>query len=396
MLRVILIAVGAVLLWPAGAVVASRVAAGAPAVLAAATPEFEETLRAMERAVLAGDAEGYLSWVDRGDAVFAMEQKNWAADLALHRPAAFSMEVEGLAVEGDRATGELKMRWRLAREGGEAGPERAVAFPAKFVRGQTPLGHGWLYAGEDWASVEGEGVVVWFPEGWEEAAEGIVGVFPEIAAHVHEGFGIEVEGPQHVKLYPSMEWLQASIYLSYTDPLGGWNEPGESIKLLGDAVRGRRGAALGPMARVVLAHEYGHVATFAYGARATEMPWWVLEGVAELAAERYSRSGRRSVEGMVRAWAAAGSLIEWERLADFRGEAANHGAVVYTQGHHMLGYISERFGRERRNGWLRAMASGASLDEATREALGVSFEELDRGWRESVSAPAEAEPVGAG
>jgi hypothetical protein len=64
----------------------------------------------------------------------------------------------------------------------------------------------------------------------------------------------------------------------------------------------------------------------------------------------------------------------------------------------MLGFISERFGRDRRNAWLAAMAQGQSLDEASRSALDQPFAEVDRAWRESLSAaprPESTEPSAA-
>src|SRR5262249_49197311 len=105
-----------------------------------------------------------------------------------------------------------------------------------------------------------------------------------------------------------------------------------------------------------------------------------------LSAESYSHDDK-FVEATVRRWAANDGLVGWERLADFRGEAVRHTANVYTQGHHMLGYVSTRFGRARRNHRLRAMAQGAALDDATSGELGVSFEQLDKDWRASLKRP---------
>jgi hypothetical protein len=177
-----------------------------------------------------------------------------------------------------------------------------------------------------------------------------------------------------------MAHLQESIYLSYTDALSGWNEPGEAIKILvRDGGRPERSEAL-------LAHEYGHCASFELGEKINDAPWWVLEGIAELMAQRYERSKGR-VDRTVRAWAKTGSIIDWDKLADFKGEALQHQDAVYTQGHHMLMYITDRFGRAGRNAWLRDLAQGKSLDDATLAAFKIPFAQLDREWRESLAAP---------
>ena len=47
----------------------------------------------------------------------------------------------------------------------------------------------------------------------------------------------------------------------------------------------------------------------------------------------------------------------------------------------MVMFVADEFGDDKRMAWARAMAQGQSLDEATREVLGLSFEELDQKWR---------------
>lgn len=391
-------------LWALFGTLAPAVEAGhwqAPAVQAAPDPSaakagIQELLQRMTAAVAAADQTGYLACVDQTDSDFATEQMNWAKDLGRKPVESFDLGLEGdPSIEPDgSARAKLKTVWRMP-----GGGERTMSFPARFVRGSG----GWLYAGEWWNIKEGERVRVLY-EGDELAgvAAAVAEVLPEIRAHVHEGFELTedrdlTERVQQVKLYTSMRHLQHSIYLSYTDGLSGWNEPGEAIKILA-----RPGTGKG-MLRMLLAHEYGHVATFQLGPKANDMPWWILEGVAEMASERYSKGGE-STDSRVRQWARRDNLVDWEDLADFHGEAANHYAHVYTQGHQMIRYISGRFGRTARNGWMRAMSRGANLDRATLEALGLSFDQLDQDWRKSLRpegadkpAPESAEePAGAG
>ncbi len=351
----------------------------------------EAALKALEAAVAARDEKAFLAGNDTGDPVFAMEQKNWFADVLRTAPERFEIALEGepvLRADGSAAA-KVRTTWQMP-----GAKERFVSLPTRFARS----GSGWLYAGEDWRVKERDNVrVLYMGSGLDEVAEKVIDLLPDIRRHVHEGFELSEHKPiterlQEVKLYPTMKHLQYSIYPSYEDGLGGWNEPGESIKLLT-----RAGSSAGYL-KTLLAHEYGHVASFELGPRANDMAWWILEGVAELAAAEYTGSGRQ-VDRMVRRWKDTGNLIEWHRLADFRGEATNHSGHVYNQGHHMLAYITKTFGRTKRNDWMRAMATGASLDDATRRVLGLSFDELDADWRASIDEPAAAkaapEPVGA-
>ncbi len=337
-----------------------------------------------------------------------------------------------------RARFEMVTTWKMpgAKEGDKG--ERSVSYPVVFVRGDAGK---WLFAGEDWLTMEsggeppapadvshhneaadaaegkgqeskkaddletrprdvrfqgpvgmGEtGVVgscraaapehrarVRYFAGYEQVARKIVEVLPLVRGHVDEGFGGEVPRVQEVKLYPTMRHLQESIYLSYVDGLSGWNEPGEAIKLLTRPTAGKRGL------RSLLAHEYGHVATFELGAKANDMPWWVLEGVAELSSERFGSVGK-DAENMVVRWQGKDALAKWDDLADFHtvqeSSPPDLQAKVYKQGHHMLMYISDRWGKDGRNAWLRAMSGGNTIDEATRAATGMGWDELDAAWR---------------
>lgn len=355
--------------------------------------QIELTLRAMEQAVLEADQPGYLALCDLSDPVFAQEHTMWAADLGRNRPLKFTLALkdENFEVGDGAAEGDMVMTWTMsavknenhlkpsAEQLAKPGKERTLTTRCRF----TAKADRWLYAGEVWNVATGDGVRVLYANGLEKPARGVVEVMPEVKAHVHEGFELEhSELPKHtqtVKLYRSMLHLQESIYLSYDDGIGGWNEPGESIKILVTRPD-REGKSFKP----VLAHEYGHCATFFLGPKASAMPWWALEGVADLSAETFSNS-RAGTDKRVRGWARKGELRRWEQLADFRGEAQEHQGFVYTQGHHMVGYISDRFGRTKRTQWLREMANGKSLEEASTAALGMSWEQVDNDWRASLS-----------
>lgn len=337
----------------------------------------------MTRAVLATDIAGYMACVDKADPVFLQEQKNWAKDLERKPVGEFSIKAENFRAENEgEVIADLTMNWKI-KDGGAA---RFLKYAGRFVDRKGE----WLYAGEHWKVMEREGVRVFFDAGRENIATMICEIMPDIRKHVHEGFALTIGRVQEIKLYSSMAHLQQSIYLSYTDGLSGWNEPGESIKMIASAHPDKEGMTS------VLAHEYGHVCTFELGPRANDAPWWVLEGVAELSSESYDDNGQFA-QRAVRRMAKNGRLRDWASLSDFHNTKQADMQMVYTQGHAMLGYISERFGREKRIAWLKAMATGSSIDDASKAIFDLSFAELDAQWRESLKpqeeAPAPAEPA---
>lgn len=354
---------------PSGETAPSRPAAD-EATLAA----INDLLARMTRAVLDADVEGYLSLIDQGDSCFVAEQTYWAKDLKKFPAMEFSQAIESAGFDPDGAV-VATMHWVWKVRKGESEPkERKLDFTARFTKSAS----GWRYAGEAWLEHRGERVIVFHQPGMEELAKGIAEMFPEIRARVEPLFGLTVPGDQHVKLYAEMKHLQASICLSYTDGLGGWNEPGESIRQLVS----RRQTAQG--SKVVLAHEFGHVCTFAMGAEGSHMPWWVLEGAAEFAAQSFANSQARN-DKAIRDLAAKGTLAAWDDLTTFGKVTGANMGKVYSQGHHMINFITARFGDEARNTFLRTLAQGRPLDEASRTAFGVPFADLDAEWRLLVS-----------
>ena len=347
--------------------------------------ELVELLDSMERAVLEGEIEGYLWHVDMTDAVFVQEQKNWAADLGTRVPETFELEFGGdIALVNDlEATIELSMTWNMPGT-----KRRQVKYPVRFkqsaIEGETSA---WKYAGEYWEQSKGEHVVALYLRGSEDHGAVVVDEWPELYASVNERFGVSEEDAasepaQQVKLYSSMAHLQASIFLSYADEhgsLGGWNEPGESIKAMARRRLSRRRLV------TLLSHEYGHVRTFLMGSKANEMPWWLLEGFAEFASEPFARTSLRlQSEAALRRYVANETIAPWDAITDFESTPGQYIGHVYRQGHHMVMFVADEFGDDKRTAWARVMAKGKTLDEATREVLGMSFAELDEKWRASL------------
>jgi hypothetical protein len=355
----------------------------APAPIPAPDPEVqagvESTLRALEAAAMAGDTDAWLRHIAPGDPEWTKEQTYFANELRKKPPEKLALKIENLAeVDGD-AVGLLTFTWNMPGK-----PQRNVSFKARFA----PVDGRYLYAGETWQHHEAPGVLVLHDPGLEDVAARVVEAFSEVRPKVDAFFAHEnspfSRRTQKIKLYATMSHLQQSICLNYEDSLSGWNEPDESIKLLVSQRTSVRAL------RTLLAHEYGHVATFAMGPLANDtMPWWVLEGVAELCAAEVA--GGRSPDRRVESWARQDNLAPWLALADFDTIDHKWYGHVYVQGHHMLRYIETRWGRKGRLAWLRAMGEGRPLDDATRQALGLSFDQLDADWRASLPKPEKDE-----
>ena len=338
-----------------------------------ALAEVRQVIAAMEKAVVAADVEGYLRHVSHADPFFRQEQACWADDLKKIKPESFEVKWENATVSADgrRVTGEMTWVWRLPK----AKSDRKLPFPASFVHEDGQ----WKFAGEVWLHVDSDRCrVLFLDEKLRKEAEGIAEVFPEIRRQVFADFEEQEPGLMQVKLYPRMQHLQASIFLSYVDGIAGWNEPGEAIKLLSM----RQGGA-GKTIRATLAHELGHAATWQMGPKSKNVPWWVQEGVAEQVSEFYTNK-RRTSANTVAALIKSKQLCPWEKIHDFNPDSLKLSLQVYNQGHHMCAWLTDRYGKKKRNEWLRAMAGGQSLEEASKQVFGTPFSKLAEEWQKVV------------
>jgi hypothetical protein len=337
---------------------------------------------AMQSAIERFDTGGYMAQVTPSDQVLATEHRAWFAELSVAPvdDLQVSIDAEGEFVLEDDGSivAPLMYTWQVPSED----KPRRYTMPARF----EPIGasHGqWHFAGRAWdiAITDTPGVRIYCDEAHADIANLAMERVPVLRDAIAQDMGIDPNGGDlHevvVKIFPRMRELQASIYPSYTAGISGWNEPGESIKILGRDEMGQD--RLDPL----LAHEIGHAVSFEYGPEINLAPWWTLEGVAEVAAGLFRDSWERKNQRIAR-YAQTDNLRDWHLLADFKGEAVNHAMHVYLQGWSMVDYIDRTFGKDKRNAWFIRLAQGDSLDEASRAALDLSFDGLDAQWLESL------------
>lgn len=368
----ICIAIAAPLLWadaplPDNAIEALRVS---------------EVVASMQSAIERLDSGAYMAQINPSDPVLATEHRAWFAELSVAPVDNLRIEIdpntEILLENNGSIIAPIVYTWQVPSED----TPRRYDMPARFAPIGTPHGQ-WHFIGRAWdiAITDTPGVRIYCDEEHADIASMASERVPVLRDAIAKDMGIDPNGGDlHevvVKIYPKMRELQASIYPSYTAGISGWNEPGESIKILGrDKMKQDR---LDPL----LAHEIGHAVSFEYGPQINLAPWWTLEGIAEVAAGLFRDSWERKNQ-RIASLAQTSNLRDWNLLADFKGEAVNHGMHVYLQGWSMIDYIDRTFGKDARNAWFIQLGHGDSLDQASREVLGLPFDQLDTQWRASL------------
>ena len=362
-------AVGSIAPPPASAIVPSA----SPSSADPSAADIQSLLDRMAAAVVAGDRDGYLALVDLADPVFALEHTRWADDWSGRNPvSAYSLELADLQRDGESAAGLLTVHWAFDA-GVAVEPPRVTTFPVSFTTGAG----GWRYAGEVWTSTEVPHFVLRVAPGLETAVPDIADVLPGIYGDVTAELGYEPNGTLEIKLYADANALVANTLLSLPT-IRGWNEPGEALKLVHDP----QGPPLAP----TIAHELTHFIGFdRAGTRRSRMPWWLDEGIATYVASTIEGPAVDRLAQVI-AWEAEGALAPWEEMTVFEETPVELWAYVYPQGYAMVLFVTERFGADRRNAWLAAMATEMEIDEATREELGRSFDRLDAEFRAWLAA----------
>jgi hypothetical protein len=335
-----------------------------------AEDEIAALLDSMTDAVLARDQETYLSYVDLSDPLFALEHTRWSDewandDILLD----FSMEAENFAVEDGETTADLTMQWRIQENPAQ---HWIASYPVHFTPDEQD--GSWHYAGEYWPLVlESEHFVVRAVPETEDAADTLLPLLPEIYEHVTTSLDHEPSARNEIKLYATSEALVASTLLSLPR-IHGWNEPGEALKLFAEG---------GFVDESIVAHEFTHFLEFDMaGTQHSRFPWWLSEGLAQyVSSEFWGDAYAANYLAISQAWLAAGELADWDSMRVFEETPLELWQHVYPQGYAFARFVTETYGQEPRNEWLRAMSTEMEIEDATKSVFGVSFAELDADFR---------------
>lgn len=350
-----------------------------------AAQRVRQVLSALNDAIERNDIGSYMLHVDVSERTFVTEQRAWISDALDQDYEVLRYEFFGGMGASQRSDTEIWAGIGIRWSENLTGLPWDRVYIARFVS-IDPLSDIWRFAGPGWSfelSDEQSGIRVFAGEHQEELADFALAQSPEILQRIEQAMGLEVHHELVIKIYDKMNDLQASISPAYKDPLSGWNEPGESIKILG-----RKSLSESRLSSL-LAHEIGHAVSFEFGEQIINAPWWSLEGIAELMADEYRADGIEARERRIAKMVAEGDRRKWEQLSDFKGEALNHTTHVYLQGWSMVRYMTDRFGKEARNNWFAAMGAGMSVEEACQEAFNISMDDLDHDWESAIKQTAQ-------
>lgn len=346
---------------------------------------LNRTIAHMEAAALRGDPDSYMQNIWDGDPTFWIEQLRWAQDWQEYRLDHFDLTLHGIQ-ELSPTTAEARMAvlWSQSNSSGQVGEDGEAGGTTVSVIFYKD-GSRWLYGGENWKTIESDGIRLdYFSNAIIDnqlQANAVVEYLPGVYNQITREFDFVPQQPAEIKIYETSPMLQTMTRLSMPQ-LELWNEPGESIKVT-------LGPSNIPPLEVDIAREYTRYVLFQIGGNPQGgshggFPWWLEDGIAEYGSSLFrTLSQRNRIIKSVAARAIANTeeqrLEDWVNLSD--PGSADYSAGV-AQSYTLILYISETHGKEARNAWIKAIAGGQSVEDATQEHLGVSFADLDAAWRE--------------
>ncbi len=337
--------------------------------------ELSRSVARMEQAVLAGDYDTYMSYVSQDDPVFWQDHAYWAQDWDTHPLGVFNIELFNIQSNSpDTAQARMTILWRQGDISG--GSTVTMTFKRQGDR--------WLLAGELWKTADTPGIRFYYFShdalDNQSQADHVIEYLPSIYARLTREFDFVPQATAHIKMYETPVMLHNWTRIS-KPTLDVWNEPGESIKIT-------LGPSDLPPHESEIAREYTRFLLFEMGgSQHGDYPWWFETGMAEYGSYMFQTFSRRNrMLKQIAALTFAGEndelqLCDWSDLEsepDFFPDAQ---AMAIGQTFTLFDYITETFGTEARNTWIKAIVDGETVAEATQAHLGVNFEEVDAGWR---------------
>ena len=343
--------------------------------------ELSRVTAGMEQAVIDGDVDRYMGYVWPDDPIFYREQVAWAHDWQTHPLSHFEINLSRIdTTDPEAVTARTTILW-TQQDASRSDSSSGTTITAVF----HPSADGWLFAGEQWETLETDGFELRFFEtplaDNRSQAEILVQDLPAIYTRITRELDFTPDGPAEIKLYDSTATLQTMTRMSIPS-LSQWVAPGEAIKI-----------TYGPYntapETAEVAREYTRYVLYAMANGAQDRyPWWLEQGMGEYGASLFRTLSQRSRVIDRLAAVAGGSsdsssnLIPWVTLATEPELNRTDRQFAIEQASTLVLYIQDTYGAETRNAWLAAIAGGDSVEDATQAAFGVNFDDLDAAWRD--------------
>ena len=266
----------------------------------------------------------------------------------------------------------LRSWWRLETKGGE------VLETAPHTMVYTDDAH-------DWQVISGAHVDLHWYGDRGETAKALIAAGEQAIERLQDDIGVPLEHKISVYVYNSERDMSRAVA-----PRSEAYD--ERVTTLGIAVGDRTLLLLGPHrdAEATIAHELSHVVVgIATDNPYTDLPRWLDEGLAMYAEGELPANNERALQRAIR----DDALFSIRSMSSYPGQSSLVDPY-YGQVYSVVEFMLDEFGAAKMRELLAVFADGSRQEDALAQVYGLSLEELDNLWRESLGLKARqsAEP----
>ncbi len=233
----------------------------------------------------------------------------------------------------------------------------------------------------DWQSRSERNVTVYWYDGGDSFGEALMNTSTRTIERLQDEIGSAVEEPVKIYVYANGSDMRSALESNEVEWVGGQARP--SLGLIVAAI------APGNLVEVsrIIPHELSHQVLH----QAIENPYggapvWFDEGLAVHNQEVLDPG----FPDLVNEAAVGGRLIPLEALASSFPADPQQAYLSYAQSHSVVEYLFATYGDEQVTELVEAFAQATPVEQAVPEVLGLSVDDLDAAWRESL--PVDARP----
>jgi hypothetical protein len=190
--------------------------------------------------------------------------------------------------------------------------------------------------------------------------------------------------PLRVFIYPSADDIQSALRLTGRKWVGAHAHPDLGVILV-SATNPRTAAA---ELDQTIPHELTHMLLFeALGENYEMIPLWFEEGLATF----FEGAANSNYETILNESVSSGTTIPLNELCRTFDNDGKNPILAYAQSVSLVHYIQDVYGNNALNQMIRAVADGANCQTITTRVLGLTLEEFNQEWLDSLSPQSRPE-----
>ena len=296
--------------------------------------------------------------------------ETWSVELPTFTAGSTELDIEHVIDlrSGELPTGiDVQYHWRITEDDGDV-----VETPEQTLS--------WFDDRYEWTPLSGPNVTVYTYDADPAFQQAILDAAERTIGSLAESYGAKLEQPVRVWAYADKDHLYGALAPNSEPWIAGAAFPGLHVIMAvlppGDYDEVKR----------VVPHEISHQVLH----QATDNPFnsppqWLDEGLAVY----WQESGRDRFYSYAMELAAAGEVPPLRTLNGTFPYDREGATAAYAFSLTAVMYILDTWGDEGMAKLLATFREGITYEDAVQQGLGISFDELDRRWREDLLADAE-------